>query len=225
MTSSRWRLILTTGFVALASVVITGALSAQRGDPQRGDPQRGNPQNGSQGGNAGLGVTIFADANFRGPNANFRNDVPDLRRFNMNDRVDSLQIGRGEVWEVCENINYKGRCQVFSGDEADLGRVNWGGMVSSMRLVRDTGRRDSGRGYSAPFTPGRPRLILFDDIGFRGQSFAVSNATPTLRALGNRARSASAWRCAITLSGEPSLVQIWLYASAERRGRVRRTSP
>ena len=41
----------------------------------------------------------------------------------------------------------------------------------------------------------------------------------------SRSRSASACRCAIARSGEPSLVQIWLYASADFFGRVRRMMP
>src|SRR5579862_7430734 len=64
-----------------------------------------------------IGITIYAETNFRGANANFRTEAPDLRKVGMNDRVESIRIGRGEMWEACENINFGGRCQVFKGDD------------------------------------------------------------------------------------------------------------
>jgi hypothetical protein len=111
----------------------------------------------------------------------------------MNDRVDSLQVGRGEIWEVCQDKNFRGRCQVFSGDQADLGRIGWGGMISSLRRLRDEDRRGGGRGDFPLIPQMRPRLVLFDDVGFRGRSVVVDDMSPTLRALGNRARSAKVY--------------------------------
>jgi hypothetical protein len=135
------------------------------------------------------GITLFAEPNFRGLASSFHANVPDLRTYNMNDRVDSLQIGRGETWEVCEHINYEGRCQVFTASEPNLPRVSWGGTISSFRLLQDDGRGRYGRGPVPPYPPVTPRLVLFDEIGFRGQTFVVSNSTPSLRALSNRAGS------------------------------------
>ena len=219
MMSSRFRSILAAVLVALVSLVaVTGSVSARRGELQRGDAQRGN-----QRGMGGVGITIFAEANFGGLNANFRNDVSDLRKYGMNDRVYSLLIGRGEVWEVCQDINYKGRCQVFSGDESNLGRVGWGGLISSFRRLRDNDDRARGRG-DVPFFQMRSRLVLFNDVGFRGGSFVVDNTTPMLRALGNRARSVKAYggawelcdgdqfkgRCVVITGSEPDLGRVGL---------------
>ena len=207
----------------------------QRRD-QRGD-QRGNPR-GDQGGTGALGVTIFAEPGFRGQSANFRVDVPNLLQFNMNDRVDSLQVGRGEIWEVCQDKNFKGRCQVFSGDQADLGRIGWGGMISSLRRLQNDDRRGRGDGFIGP--PMRPRLVLFDDTGFRGRSFVVDDMTPALRALGNRARSAKAYggawelcdgdrfrgHCETVVDSLPDLARIGLrdkVSSARPVGRGRET--
>jgi len=194
MAPFRLRLILTTCVVAFASVIVAAQRDdPQRGEPQRGDIQRGDSQRGDQRGIGGVGITIFAEPNFRGLNSNFRADVPNLLQYNMNDRVDSLRIARGEIWEVCQDKNYKGRCQVFSSDEADLGRVGWAGMISSLRRLRDDDRRFGARGDFPPLPPIRPRLVLFDDTGFRGHSFVVIDMTPALRALGNRARSAKVY--------------------------------
>jgi hypothetical protein len=244
MMSSRLRFIL-TATLAFAGLVATGVVSAQRGDPQGGNPQgaypqNGYPQNGDQRGMGGFGITIFSDANFHGPNANFRINVPDLRKYNMNDRVDGLQIARGEVWEVCVDINYGGRCQVFSGDEADLNRVGWGGLISSFRKVQvqENGGRGYGHGETQPYPPARGRLVLYDGVWFGGRSLAVMDVTPALRGQGNRARSVKvyggAWElcdgdqfrghCATVTDSVPDLARIGLQyriSSARPVGRGR----
>jgi hypothetical protein len=253
MTSSRLRFIL-IAVLAFAGLVATGAVSAQRGDPQggsgQGSGQGGYGQGGDQRGMGGFGITLFSDANFHGPNANFRIDVPDLRKYNMNDRVDGLQIARGETWEVCVDINYGGRCQVFSGDEGDLNRLGWGGLISSFRKVQaqaygqGRGQDNGGRGYgygrgeTQPYPPVRNRLVLYDAVWFGGRSLAVMDMTPALRGYGNRARSVKvyggAWElcdgdqfrghCATVTDSVPDLARIGLQyriSSARPVGRGR----
>src|SRR5215471_1070843 len=83
----------------------------------------------------GVGLTIFADFNFRGRSATMRDDTPDLRTIGMNDAARSLRVGPGEQWEVCEHINYEGRCVVVSGSEADLRRTAWDRRISSARRI------------------------------------------------------------------------------------------
>src|SRR5215831_18406457 len=83
----------------------------------------------------GIGITVFADLNFRGKTATFRQDVPDLRPMGLDNRIRSLRVGRGEKWEVCEHANYQGRCVVISGEEPDLRRNQWDRIISSMRRV------------------------------------------------------------------------------------------
>jgi Beta/Gamma crystallin len=53
----------------------------------------------------GVGLTVFADSNFRGKTQTFRRDVSDLARYGLNDRISSLRVGPGEQWEVCEHAN------------------------------------------------------------------------------------------------------------------------
>ena len=92
----------------------------------------------------GVGITVFADRNFRGKSATFQEDVPDLARYDLNDRISSLRVAPGEQWEVCEHSNYQGRCAVFSGDEPRLTDSSWGDVISSLRRV----------GGGAVFPPG-----------------------------------------------------------------------
>ena len=82
-----------------------------------------------------IGLTLYAEPNFSGANTNFRRNVSDLRQYNFNDKAWSLQVGKGEMWEVCEDAGFKGRCQVFSANESDLGHIKWSGIISSARRL------------------------------------------------------------------------------------------
>jgi len=125
----------------------------------------------------GVGITVFRDENFRGENATFRQDVPDLRSYRFSDRITSLRVAPGEYWEACERANYQGRCQVFSGEERDLRRIGWTDRISSLRRVRG-----DGGGNPGPFPPaGRRGIILYDDPYFRGNSLPMRDASENLR--------------------------------------------
>ena len=130
-----------------------------------------------------VGITVYDDRDFRGRNANYRNDVADLRSTGMNDRIVSFQIAQGETWEVCEHANYAGRCQVFYGVERDLRQRGWSRMISSMRRVR-------GGGVQPPVYPPRPPIggsggiTLYEDRNYRGSSRTLTGPTPDFRAIG-----------------------------------------
>ena len=181
--TSRRRLIEKFSMATLASLLAICVVEA-RGD----DPPGGGAQYREGVGSAVPGMTIFAERDFLGLSATFRKDTPDLRKFEMNDRVDSLRTGRGELWEVCENINYKGRCRVFSGDERDLGRIRWDGIISSIRRLKE-----DGRSAGVPPLPARSRLVLYGETRFRGRAFALSSPDPTLHAPDNRVKSAKVY--------------------------------
>jgi hypothetical protein len=128
-------------------------------------------------------LTVFADRNFRGKSATLRDDTPDFRRIGMNDMVTSLQVGPGEQWEVCEHINYTGRCAVFSGSVSDLSRTGWSGIISSARRVR------GGRGAMPPSQPGPggrgpTGLELFSRTGFGGDRRVFTGPESDLRRIG-----------------------------------------
>jgi hypothetical protein len=132
---------------------------------------------------ASLGITVFADADYRGTSATFREDTQDLRPFGLTDKVTSLRVAPGEAWEACEHINYEGRCQVFTGNHADLRPTRWSDIISSVRRVKDA---DVPRGRGRDI----PRLILFDARDFRGGSIEIDQTSPQLRGFSNRAGSA-----------------------------------
>lgn len=116
---------------------------------------------------------------FRGDNATLREDTPNLQRQGLNDRISSLRVAPGELWEACENANYGGRCQVFSGSESDLRTINWDDKISSVRRVRG-----GGRGTFPPIQPPRGGLELFSRPGFSGERRVFTDAIPNLQAVG-----------------------------------------
>ena len=50
----------------------------------------------------GVGITVFTDMNFRGKSATFRQDVSDLSRFDLNDKISSLKVAPGDDKAVLE---------------------------------------------------------------------------------------------------------------------------
>jgi hypothetical protein len=158
---------MTPRFVRSIGLVAAVALSFAIPTPAQSFPER---QIG------GTGITVFRDENFRGQNATFRQDVPDLRQYGLNDRITSLTVAPGEYWEACESTNYQGRCQIFSGEERNLGRVGWTDKISSLRRVRG-GR--GGEGFPPPF--GKFGIVLYDEPLFRGRSIIVKEPIENLR--------------------------------------------
>ena len=145
-----------------------------------------------------VGITVYEHPGFGGRNATFRDDVPDLSDYHLNDRVSSFRIGRGESWEVCEHKDFGGRCTVFSGDEPDLARVSWNDMITSLRPVRGRGRDwDRDRDRREDRRDDRrdrrryeePRLILFERPDFRGRSREVEGTEEEISDFNDRAQS------------------------------------
>lgn len=143
-------------------------------------------------GMGGVGILVFQDANFRGQNATFRDEVPELSGYRLDNRISSLRVSPGESWEVCEQPYFSGRCQVFYGDEPNLQQRGWNDRISSMRPVRGGG----GGGWRPPVDPGGPPswgrgVELFEDRGFRGDRRVVTGPVEDMRSLGfnDKARS------------------------------------
>jgi Beta/Gamma crystallin len=177
---------------ALGPTVLLGAIAALAASfvagQDRGDRDMGR-----------VGITVFENPDYRGRNATFRDEVPNLSDYNLNDRISSFRIARGESWEVCEHKDFGGRCTVFSGDEPDLARVSWNDMITSLRPVRGRQDRD-GRDRDGRDRDGRdgrrryeePRLILFERPDFRGRSREVTGTEDEISDFNDRAQSARA---------------------------------
>jgi hypothetical protein len=138
----------------------------------------------------GVGITVYEDIGYGGENATFRSDQPDLSSSRLAGRISSLRVANGEMWEGCEGTDYRPPCQVFSGSETDLRRVNWSDRISSLRRIQDNGNRGGGI-----FPPGRPgytaraELVLYSDERFRGDTRVINGPTSSLGSWNDRAES------------------------------------
>ena len=145
----------------------------------------------------GVGITVFTGRDFRGPAQTFQRDVPVLRVHNLNDRINSVRIGRGEQWEVCEHDNFRGRCIVISGSESNLARNAWGNRISSLRRVR------SEAGVIPPsMLPST--VVLFNLPNFRGGQAAFRAPVRNLAAVRPVTRSVTVGRGTWELCSAPN---------------------
>ena len=169
----------------------------------------------------GSGITVYTNPNFTGESTSFRDDMPDLRAYALNDKISSLSIANGESWEVCQDINYANRCQVFSGSVSNLRDMGWNDRISSLRQVNasyNNGRRQDG--VFLPGTSNRSQgLVLYDRPFFRGTSTVVNSEANV--GLGSRLGSAEVrggtWqlcdrtgRCATITQDVPDLSRLGL---------------
>jgi hypothetical protein len=152
-------------------IVVAGLLAALGFFPLRAQQERQRD---------GAGITVFEDINFGGRNATFLRDMPDLRSSGFDRRISSLQVTRGDAWEVCDGRNYTGRCQVFSGSDPDLRARGWNDLISSLRQVR--GGEGSGRGGQEGTASGG--LELYAGTNYSGQRKVVSGPTRDLKDIG-----------------------------------------
>lgn len=128
----------------------------------------------------GAGITVFENINFAGRNVTFLRDMPDLRSSGFDRLISSLQVARGEAWEVCDGRNYTGRCQVFSGSDPDLRARGWNDRISSLREVRGGG--GPGRGGQQP--PASGGLELYAGTNYSGQRKVVFGPVRDLKDIG-----------------------------------------
>jgi hypothetical protein len=169
-----------TRFLAIAAAVIGfSAAAAPDADAQR----RG-------GGNEPGAIYLYEHASFQGRSVRIDSEVTDLRQLNFNDMASSFRIEGGGQWELCWNANYRGSCQVVSGQNPDLGRSPFNDQISSVRPV----------GHAGP--PGdRVGLTLWSEPNFRGRSVTISEDVANLERVrfNDQARSVQVHRGSWTL--------------------------
>ena len=137
-----------------------------------------------------LGMSVYADANYRGRNATFIDDMPDLSQTGLDRRISSIVVAQGEVWQVCTDPDFLGRCQVFSGTESNLQLNDWNDMIRSARRVQGGGRGGRG-GRGGGFGPERGTIELFAGTRFSGQRQVVDQAESNLRRVDFNDRASS----------------------------------
>lgn len=128
-----------------------------------------------------LGLRVFGDVDFKGPSAAFVRDVPDLAVIGLGRTMSSLQVADGEVWELCTEPRFAGRCRTVSNDISDLRRGGWNDAILSARRVRGGATRGFGPAAGRNSVSG---IHLFGDINFRGRSASLTMNVPDLEEQG-----------------------------------------
>lgn len=86
-------------------------------------------------------ITLYTHDNFGGPAMTVREQVSDLVPAGFNDRVSSVQVRSGR-WQLCQDINFTGKCIVLEpGEYRKLDGFN-----DVLTSLREVGGRDGGNG-------------------------------------------------------------------------------
>jgi uncharacterized protein YcfJ len=94
-------------------------------------------------------ITVYEHDSFQGRNFTTDRAVADLQRRGFNDRASSAVVG-AQLWEICENSSYGGRCRVLRpGQYASLTAMGMNDRVSSVRMVARSTRPAPDR-YAPP---------------------------------------------------------------------------
>lgn len=79
-------------------------------------------------------LTLYTRDDFVGRSLTVRNGASDLRERDFNDTAQSVRVRAG-YWEVCEDVDFRGRCRTLGpGEYANLERLS--NRISSVREVR-----------------------------------------------------------------------------------------
>jgi hypothetical protein len=109
------------------------------GRPGYGGGAGAGPDRGGYPGEAGRGgyenqvptVTLFQDPDFRGRSYSTQREVRNLVDVGFNDMASSIRITGGR-WQVCTDKDFRGQCQIISGNVGQLA-TNFDRKISSIR--------------------------------------------------------------------------------------------
>jgi hypothetical protein len=145
-----------TGDIAdLRSIGLGGAVSSVRAETAGGGfgvPAWSQP-----------GLTLFEFENYGGRQITLSGDVTSLVGQGFNDVARSAQVGPGESWQICQDINYAGQCAPISAASPSLG---W------MAAMASSARRVSGGGFGQTPTPVQPVFTPDGSAATQGRTAA-----------------------------------------------------
>ncbi|MFN2386344.1 MAG: beta/gamma crystallin-related protein [Thermoanaerobaculia bacterium] len=159
------------------------------------------------------GLILYDEPSFRGRSLSVDRAVGDLRDHGFSDSAESVRVLWG-AWELCVDENYRD-CRTVDRDVADLSAIGMRKRASSVRPLGGTGRPG---GYEPPWGDRSPRLVLYDETGYRGSSYTVESAedripfsgrAESLRVIGGRWEvcdgASGRGRCEVFSADEPDL--------------------
>jgi Beta/Gamma crystallin len=100
----------------------------------------------------GAQVIFYENEGYTGRSFNTERQVANLQEYGFNDRASSVVVLR-DLWEVCEDARYSGRCAVLrAGRYPSLSAMGLNNRVSSVRTVNRNSRIAKDR-YAPPTQP------------------------------------------------------------------------
>ena len=112
-------------------------------------------------------LILYTRTNFRGNTRTYNRSTSNLLTFNR--RAASARVNFGQ-WQVCEGVNFSGRCVVLSQSTRDLGDFGMRNRISSVRPV----------GGMPPQPPptGGVQITLFPQQNYLGAPTVFISANP-----------------------------------------------
>src|SRR5688572_11752977 len=106
----------------------------------------------------GGSLVLFNQPNYRGQNATYNQVTPNL--YGANNRAQSATVSGGGEWQLCQGINFTGRCITLSRSTPNLANFGMRNRVSSVRPM----------GYTPPPMPPatNAQITLFQQLNYRG---------------------------------------------------------
>ena len=106
-------------------------------------------------------IIVFEHENFQGRNFTSQENLPDLRAFGFNDTASSVVVLGTKVWEICDDVNFAGRCTVLRpGNYPSFNAMGINDRASSVRTVIAIPAKIEPERYAPPAMPAydtRPR--------------------------------------------------------------------
>jgi uncharacterized protein YcfJ len=106
-------------------------------------------------------IIVFEHENFVGRNFTAQENLPDLRAIGFNDTASSVVVLGSKVWEICEDVNFAGKCTVLRpGNYPSFIAMGINDRASSLRTVVVTPVKIEPERYAPPALPAydtRPR--------------------------------------------------------------------
>ncbi|MEO8279366.1 MAG: beta/gamma crystallin-related protein [Ideonella sp.] len=135
-------------------------------------------------------IQFYEHDNFQGASITSADDIADLRRSGLNDRISSIVVNSG-TWQLCDDASYRGRCVTLApGQYPSLATMGLNDRLSSARQLEQGGSRDGSRANRAPIAAAS--ATLWERGYFEGPSFKTQQAIGNFQRAGlsNRVQSA-----------------------------------
>ncbi len=155
-------------YSTLAAMGLANRLSSLREVGWSGGGAGGSPVVGGGGGGHGARAQLFEGEGFAGESIVIDQTLPNFDQSGFNDRARSLIVMSG-TWQLCSDAHFQGDCRTYApGRYTSLGGTN--GQTSSARPVGGGGSGSAGGNWG-----GQTRVVLYEQPGFSGRSFVLTN--------------------------------------------------